>query len=276
MKKGICSFAFSTELSLKEIFEEAKYHGFDGVELCMASDGELTPDTTDEKLESIKADAENAGVELYSVTTSLFWSSSLTSESPEERAIAMGYAKSQLRIAKKLGCDTILVVPGHCGVGFAPHLGVVEYDVAYDRAITAVKELAVFAEEAGVVIGIENVWNKFLLSPIEMKIFIDEADSDYVKAYFDVGNVLVNSYPEHWIKILGDRIAKVHFKDFDIATNHFCYLLEGDVNYPAVREALRTAGYDGWVTAEYAASSCDNSAMLRHISYAMDSIINKF
>lgn len=273
LKKGICSFGFPSEMSLKEIFAEAKKYGFDGVELCMALNGELTPDTPDEKLEQIKADAANAGIELYSVTTSVYWSASLTSDSLEERDTAKSYAINQLRIAKKLGCDTVLVVPGHTGVGFAPGLGVVEYDVAYDRALDAIKELAHYAEDAGVVIGIENVWNKFLLSPLEMKSFIDEVGSEYVGAYFDVGNVLINSYPEHWIKILGGRIAKVHFKDFDMATNHFCYLLEGDVNYPAVINAFRNIGYDGWVTAEYAAKN-DNPAMLRHTSYAMDRIIN--
>ena len=279
MKKGICSFAFSSGMTLNEIFCQAKDFGFDGVELCMDLQGELTPDTPDEKISEIRIDAEKAGIELYSVTSSLYWRASLTADDINERSTAKHYAKKQIEAAKKLGCETVLVVPGHCGVDFAPGMGMVQYDAAYERALSAAKELSSYAEAADVVIGMENVWNKFLLSPLEMKAFLDEVNSPYVKAYFDVGNVLINGYPEHWIKILGSRIAKVHFKDFKRSIgniNGFCDLLAGDVDYKAVMDALRETGYDGWVTAELTPYAADNTVMLRHTSLAMDKIINNF
>ena len=278
LKKGICTFAFPSSMSLSEIFFEAKKYGFDGVELCMTLDGPLTPDISDEELCRIKADATSAGIELYSVMTSVYWSASLVSDDESQRELAKSYAKKQIDIAKKLGCETVLIVPGHTGVDFAPDLGVVDYETAYNRAVEAAKELAPYAQDAGVVMGMENVWNKFLLSPLEMRNFIDEIDNPYVMAYLDVGNILVNGYPEHWVKILGKRISKVHIKDFKMSIGNitgFCDLLSGDVNFPAVTEALRSVGYDGWITAETGAYKSNNQVMIEHISSAMNYILKE-
>jgi len=138
-------------------------------------------------------------------------------------------------------------------VDFEPGSEIVDYDVAYDRCLEALKELAPVAEEYQVELCIENVWNKFLLSPLEMRDLIDKVNSPWVGSYFDVGNVLYCGYPEQWIKILGKRIRKVHFKDFkrSVGTlDGFGDLLSGDVNWKNVRAALEKNGYDGWVTAE--------------------------
>ena len=111
-----------------------------------------------------------------------------------------------------------------------------------------------------------------------MKQFIDEIDNPFVGSYFDVGNVLVNGYPEHWINILGSRIKKVHFKDFkrSIGTiDGFCDLLAGDVNYPAVMDAFNSIGYDDWVTAEVSPYPANNEVMLMHTSMAMDKILRR-
>jgi len=146
-----------------------------------------------------------------------------------------------------------LVVPGAVNVAFEPGSEIVEYDVAYERALSALKELAPVAEELKVSIGVENVWNKFLLSPMEMRDFIDAVGSPYVGSYFDVGNVLFCGYPEHWVKILGSRIKKVHFKDYRRnvgSLDGFVDLLAGDVDYKSVKAALDKIGYDNWVTAE--------------------------
>lgn len=127
------------------------------------------------------------------------------------------------------------------------------YDVCWDRALAAMKRLAPIAEEAGVHIGVENVWNRFLLSPLEMRAFIDTVGSSHVGAYFDVGNVVYEGYPEQWIRILGSRIRKVHFKDFRRnpgGLNSFVDILSGDVNWAAVMQAFEDVGYDGWVTGE--------------------------
>ena len=138
--------------------------------------------------------------------------------------------------------------------------------MVYDRALEAVKKLAPIAQENGVEIGLENVWNNFLLSPLEMRNFIDAVGSDWVGAYFDVGNVVYSGYPEHWIRILGKRIKKVHFKDYRRnpgTLNAFVDLLSGDVNWPEVMKAFRDVGYEGWAAGE----------MIPQYAYASDQII---
>lgn len=252
MKKGISIWSF-TEPSLKKCFELAKDAGFDGVEVALDNAGEISLNSTKEDMEKIKQYAKNAGIELYSVACGLYWQKNYTANSEEVRREAINITKKQLEIASWLGCQSILVVPGSVGVDFEPDSEIVEYDVAYDRCLAALKELAPVAEEYKVELCIENVWNKFLLSPLEMRDLLDKVNSPYVCSYFDVGNVLYSGYPEHWIKILNTRIKKVHFKDYrrDVGTlSGFVDLLAGNVDYVAVKKALDDVGYNGWVTAE--------------------------
>ncbi len=252
MKKGISIWSFAGG-SLRECFKLAKDAGFDGVEVAIAEEGEIRLDSTEEELLEIKAQARDAGIELYSVASGLYWQYSITSEDELQREKAKECVRAQLRCASVLGCDTILVVPGAVSVSFAPELGIVDYDIAYSRSLAAFKELAQDAERCGVSIALENVWNNFLLSPLEMRDFIDKIGSPYVGSYFDVGNVLYSGYPEQWIKILGGRIKKVHLKDYKKSVgglDGFVDLLSGDVNWPAVTSALSSVGYDGWVTGE--------------------------
>lgn len=253
MKMGISVWSFPGGMCLRDIFKTAKDAGFDGVEVALDETGEVSLESTAEDMQKVKATAKEYGLELYSVASGLYWSYPLTSSDETVRSKAKSIVKKQLEVASWLGCDTILVVPGSVGVDFIPNCEVVEYDVAYDRALDAINELKGYAQSLKVAIGVENVWNKFLLSPLEMRDFIDKAQSDYVGAYFDVGNVIVNGYAEHWIKILGSRIKKVHFKDFrkSVGTiEGFVDILSGDVNYPAVMEQFKKIDYDGWVTAE--------------------------
>ena len=234
----------------------------------------------------VKALAVKCGIELYSLISLLCWDYPLTSNDSAVRDKAKSVVKKQIELAHYLGCDTVLVVPGYVGVDFVPGSEVVDYVVAYERAMAVVEELKAYAEEMQVSVGIENVWNKFLLSPLEMRDFIDKAASSYVGSYFDVGNVLYCGYPEQWIKILGERIIKVkilgsrikkvHFKDFkrSIGTiDGFVDLLEGDVNYPAVMKALQEVGYDGWVTAEVGYPAEEVEAGLAKTIAAMKRIV---
>lgn len=251
MKKGISIWSFA-ETDLKKCFMLAKDAGFDGVELALDENGPVSMHSTKEDILKVKEMAEEAGLELYSVASGLYWTYNYTSANEENVKRAKEITKKQLQVASWLGCDTILVVPGAVEVAFDPG-EVVEYDVAYERALSALRELAPVAEELGVSIGVENVWNRFLLSPMEMAAFIDAVGSDYVGSYFDVGNVLFSGYPEHWIKILNKRIKKVHFKDYRRAAGDlhgFVDLLAGEVNWPAVMKQLENVEYDGWVTAE--------------------------
>ncbi|MBQ6805397.1 MAG: sugar phosphate isomerase/epimerase [Clostridia bacterium] len=252
MKKGISIWSF-TETDLKKCFQMARDAGFDGVEVALDEKGMVSLESTKEDAETVKAWAKEAGVALYSVASGLYWKKNYTASSEEIRKEAKEITKKQLQVASWLGCQSILVVPGAVGVDFEPGSEIVDYDVAYDRCLEALKELAPVAEEYQVELCIENVWNKFLLSPLEMRDLIDKVNSPWVGSYFDVGNVLYCGYPEQWIKILGKRIRKVHFKDFkrSVGTlDGFGDLLSGDVNWKNVRAALEKNGYDGWVTAE--------------------------
>lgn len=251
MKKGISIWSFA-ESDLKKCMMMAKDAGFDGIELALDENGPVSMCSTKEDILKVKEMAKEIGLELYSLASGLYWTYNYTSADEEKVKRAKEITKKQLQVASWLGCDCILVVPGAVEVAFDPG-EVVEYDVAYQRALKALRELAPVAEELKVSIGVENVWNRFLLSPLEMSQFIDQVGSDYVGAYFDVGNVLFSGYPEHWIKILGKRIKKVHFKDYRRAAGDlhgFVDLLAGDVNWPAVMKQLDDVGYDGWVTAE--------------------------
>jgi hexulose-6-phosphate isomerase len=172
-----------------------------------------------------------------------------------------------------------LVVPGAVNCPWNPAIEVVPYDVVYERALAAMKKLAPYAESKKVAIGVENVWNKFLLSPMEMRDFIDKVGSEYVGAYLDIGNTLANGYPEHWISCLGNRIKKVHFKDYRVEAgglHGFVDLLAGDVNYPEVIKALNEIGYDDWVSAEMIPNYKHHTdAIIYNTSYAMDRILGR-
>ena len=278
MKKGISIWSFPA-MSLRESFELAKDAGFDGVEVAIAAEGEVSLTSTEKELLKVKEDAKNSGIELYSVASGLYWDYWLTADDKAEREKAKDIVKKHLDTAKILGADTILVVPGSVNADFVSETKVVDYKSAYERSFEALSELSKYAESVGVSIGIENVWNKFLTSPMEMRGFIDAIGSDCVGSYLDIGNILFNGYPEHWIKILAEKIKKVHFKDYRKAAgglHGFVDLLAGDVNYPAVMDALREVGYDGWVSAEMIPNyKYYTETIIYNTSNAMDRILGR-
>jgi len=279
MKKGINIWSFQDGTSISECISLAKDAGFEGIELSLNESGELGLQTTEKEVREIQSQLEEAGLEICGLATGLYWDYSMTSESIEKREKAMDVCKKQLELAALFCVDTILVIPGAVGVDFIPGSEVVEYDRAYDRALEAIGKLAIDAKNNGVNIGIENVWNKFLLSPLEMKTFIDAIGSEYVGSYFDVGNTVQNGYPEHWIKILGHRIKKVHFKDYRRQAgglHGFVDLLAGDVNYPAVISALQDIGYNNYVTAEMIPPYTHHAnQIIYNTSAAMDAILGR-
>ena len=148
----------------------------------------------------------------------------------------------------------------------------------HKRASDAVASLLPLAAASKIAIGLENVWNKFLVDPFAMRAFIDQFNSDWLGAYFDVGNAMLVGYPEQWIRILGKRIKRVHLKDFrrGVGTaDGFVDLLAGDVNWPEVMKALRDAGYSGPLTAEMipAYKHCPE-VLIGNTSRAMDAILS--
>ncbi|MFC4778175.1 sugar phosphate isomerase/epimerase family protein [Paenibacillus sp. GCM10023252] len=279
MQKGINIWSFPGDMNITACIRTAKDAGFDGIELALNETGELSLGSTSDEVRSYRRLAEDIGIELTSLASGLYWSYSLTSSSAATRAKAKDIVRKQLEFASILGVDTILVVPGAVGVDFIPDSEVVPYEDAYNYALEAFTELAEDAEQHGVTIGLENVWNKFLLSPLEMRGFIDTIGSDYVGAYFDVGNVLATGYPEHWISALGPRIKKVHFKDYrrDAGGLHgFVDLLAGDVNYPGVVQALERINYSGYVIAEMIPSYTHHTKQIVYnTSASMDAILGR-
>ncbi|HEY3411499.1 MAG TPA: sugar phosphate isomerase/epimerase family protein [Armatimonadota bacterium] len=253
MNKGISRWSIPAEIPLEEAMRQAREAGFEGLELSFDAAGDLDFTTTQAQAEAVRSLADRVGIGIAGLATGYHWEHPLTSGDPSKRTAGISAVDKMLDIAKWIGVDAILVVPGAVDVFFLPGSEVVPYDVAYQLSKDAIGGLVKKAEANKVAIGLENVWNKFLLSPLELRDFIDSFGSEYVGSWFDVGNVLNTGYPEHWIPILGKRIKRVHVKDFKTAignANGFCDLGEGDVNWPAVTAALNAIGYDGWVTAE--------------------------
>lgn len=253
MKQGISLFSFTDSTDVRWMFEHAKKAGYDGVEPVLSESGYLNPETSGKDILAMRRMAEDMGLEIPSVGVWSLWENNLVSDNPVVREKAFSIVQKQIEAAHLLGADTILVVPGYVGCSFASQPEKIRYDVAYARSQQALAKLAPEAEAAHVAIGIENVWNRFLLSPIETARFLDEIGSEYVGMYLDVGNVVYIGYPEQWIEILAGHIKKLHMSDyrFDQAgVGAFVDLFAGDVDFPAVANALSVIGYDDYITLE--------------------------
>ncbi len=253
MKKSISVWSFYGEWSLKEKMVLAKDAGFEGIELDVSGDGPINLDSDEAAIDEVGRMAADTGLTLSGLATGMYWEFNPASENAETRSNANRVIETQIRAASRLGIDAILVVPGSVGADFIPGCEEIPYNLVWDRATEFVQGALPLAKESGVSICIENVWNKFMLSPMELARFIDQFDDERVGSYFDVGNVLATGYPEHWIHLLAKRIQRVHVKDYRRAVgtvDGFVDLLSGDVNWPAVMQALNGIGYDGWVAAE--------------------------
>jgi len=238
---------------IADAMREARQLGFDAIELAIAGSGVLTHQASQAQCEDIVATAQKIGIEIASLASGENWTCSPTANDKAVRKKSVEFNSRALQVARWLGVDAYLYVPGAVDVFFLPDAEVVPYDVCYQRATESLRQVLPAAQETGVAICIENVWNRFLLSPLEMRNFIDSFETELVRAYFDAGNVLLTGYPEHWIRILGERIKRVHVKDFkrSVGTaDGFADLLEGDMDFETVKKALADVGYDGYVTAE--------------------------
>ena len=241
------------KLPVEAALDAAKKHGFEAIELCIGETGALGLDTTEARCREILAYAAKVGVQVASTASGLYWSYALGSDAPEDRTRAEAALRQMIRITSWLGAKTLLTIPGAVDVFFQPDGAVASYDAVWERSTDGLSRVLPQAEHAGVRLGIENVWNKFLLSPLEMAQFIDSFGSPAIGAYVDVANVLPFGYPEQWLRILGPCVAGIHFKDFRRAVGTaegFVDLLEGDVNWPAVMAAIQEIEYSGPVAAE--------------------------
>lgn len=258
MKKSINYWTlggFDGAVPVAEAARKARDMGFDGIELCYGA-GELTPMAGEAELERLRAAVAATGIQISSLASGEYWRISLSSPDTEEREQAISFTRAYLRAAAALGVDAVLVVPGAVAVPWDDARPIVPARQVWDLAADSLASLIPDAEASGVTLAIENVWNRFLTGPFEFASFLDGFQSSRVKAYFDVGNVLLFGHPEHWIDILGDRIARVHVKNFarrdgaGTLGDFTGSLHVGSMDWNAVLEALRQVGYDGWLTAE--------------------------
>lgn len=262
IKKGIMWGNIGFGASIMEKFQVTKAAGFDGVEVYSHLNRE----------EVLQA-AKQTGMIIPSVCGSLHGKYSLSDPDPKVRALGVEALKVTLEDANAYGADTILLVPGRVNEK-------VSYDQCWDLSIAEIRKVLPVAEKLGVIIAIENVWNNFLLSPLEAARYIDQFNSPFVKAYFDCGNVLVIGWPEQWIKILGKRIARIHIKEYSrkIADKQGKWagfgvaLQEGDNNWPVIVKALDEIGYHGWATIEQPGG--DNPEGLKELCHRLTNILN--
>jgi len=265
MKPAINQWAFPGDMPAMDAISYAKKIGFEGFEICVSEDGTVPLDATEADVTAIRKHAEAKGIALHSVGAGLGWKYPLTSPDPEVAAKGKDAVARSLQIASWLGAQALLVVPGIV----SPEIS---YDVAVENALENIRELVPVAEKTKVSIAVENVWNKFLLSPVETRDFIDALESEYVGAYVDVGNMIPYGYPEQWIRILDHRVHAIHMKDFRADVGNmggFVMLMEGDVNWPAVMAALREVGFDRALTAEFGPYKHSLDAMLEHVLAAL-------
>lgn len=240
-------------------FKLLKELGFDGVELD--SPGRYKPD---EVLKARRA----TGLEVPGVVDSVHWRQSLSDPDPKVRAAGLRGLQTALRDARAFGATSVLLVPAVVSKR-------VSYRDAYVRSQAEIKKALPLAEKLRIKVLFENVWNNFLLSPVEMARYIDEFESPWVGAHFDVGNVVRYGWPEHWIEALGRRIAKLDIKEYSRKLQNSkgpragfgVKIGEGDCDWPAVMKALRKIGYSGWGTAEVRGGNRDR---LQDIARRMD------
>jgi hexulose-6-phosphate isomerase len=253
MKKSINIWSFPSGFSLEQKMKLAKDAGFQGFEPDLTETGPLGLGGNPSSWAKVRELADRTGLELSGLATGLYWGANGASSDPGVRRKTARILETQIACAQALGVDAILVIPGMVGADFLPEGELVPYGLAYERATELIRNALPRAEAAGVTIAVENVWNKFLLSPLEMRGFIDQFGSRHAASYFDAGNILATGYPEHWIPLLGRRISRVHLKDYRRTAggvHGFVELLSGDIHWPAVMQALKGIGYRGWLAAE--------------------------
>jgi L-ribulose-5-phosphate 3-epimerase len=240
IKKGIMWGTVGVKGSVLEKMQAIKAAGFDGVEMMSHMDQE----------EVVKA-RDATGLVIPSVCGTHHWAKPLSHPDAKVREEGLEALKQTLRDGKRYGASSVLLVPAVVNKE-------VTYEQAYERSQTEIRKALPLAEELGVKIAVENVWNQFLLSPLEAARYIDEFKSPAVGWHFDVGNVITYGWPEQWIRILGKRIQKLHIKEFSRKQRDNQGLwkgfqvdyLKGDNDWPAVMKALDEIGYNGWGIAE--------------------------
>lgn len=263
IKKAVLLSMLPREMSFLDRFQLARDVGFAEIECGTEPD--------QKRAEEMKAASDKTGLRIHSVMNSAHWEHPLSSSDPAVVAKSVEGMQTSLRNAKLWGADTVLLVPAVVN----PQT---RYEEAWKRSQEQIRKLIPMAQELKVIIAVEEVWNKFLLSPLEFARYVDDFNSPWVKAYFDVGNVVLYGYPQDWIRTLGKRIVKLHFKDFQFKADpvtrkrvaDFVNLRDGEIDWKEIHNALREIGYSGTATVEL---SGGDKAYLADVSKRFDLIL---
>lgn len=258
IKKAVLLSMIQAGATPREKFEIAREAGFDAMEVGN------TPDM--KSAEEIAKASQDAKFPIHGVMNMEHWKSPLSSDDPAVAQRTIDSVKMSLEQAKMWGASTVLLVPAVVNPA-------TRYEDAWKRSQARIAELVPAAEKARVVIAVENVWNKFLLSPLEMRRYVDDFKSPWLRSYLDVGNMLLFGYPQDWIATLGkERIAKLHLKDFRFVKRQaeFVNLRDGEVDWKAVHAALGAIGWSGYATVELAAG---DAAYLKDVARRVDLIL---
>jgi hexulose-6-phosphate isomerase len=254
LQKAIMYATIGFKGSVLEKFRAVKAAGFDGVE----------PMSHMNQDEVVKA-FEETGLKPASVCCNTHWQKPLSHPDPNARQQGLEGLQQALKDAKRYGATSVLLVPG-----------VVNKDVTYDdcfkRSVVEIKKALPLAQELGVKIAIENVWNNFITKPEQAKAFLDEINSPQVGWHFDIGNVIRYGAPEEWIPVIGKRIVKLHIKEFSKVKGFGIKFFEGDNNWPAIMKALDEVGYQGWGISEQPGDQSKDADALKDLAQRMDKI----
>lgn len=257
LKKGVLLGMLPQKLSYAERFKMARDVGFEALQVY------TTPDPRE--ADEIKKAAEDAKISIDSVMNEGHWQYPLSSDDPAVVAKSLDALRTSLHNAQFWGAPAVLLVPAVVN----PQTS---YRDAWARSQRQIRKLIPLAQGLGVIIALEEVWNKFLLSPLEFATYIDEFKSPWIRAWFDVGNVVLYGYPQDWIRTLGKRIIALHLKDFKWGEGKYEWanLGDGDINWAEVRGALAEIGYTGTATTELEAG---DAAYLRDLSSRVDRLV---
>jgi L-ribulose-5-phosphate 3-epimerase len=261
LKKAVLISMFPKEMSYLDRFKLAVDVGFEGIEAQTI--------TEQKEADEIKEASLKTKLPIHSVMNMGHWEWPLSSPNQDDVTKSLQRMETSLRNAKLWGAQTVLLVPAVVRPDTT-------YTQAWERSQPQIKKLIPLAKELGVVIAIEEVWNKFLLSAPDMVRYVDEFKSPWIKAYCDVGNMVHYGYPQEWIRVLGKRIVKFHLKDFDTRTRQFVPLYEGSIDWKEVRKAIGEIGYNGFLTVELSAKPDElkegHPAYLREVVKRVDRI----
>ena len=255
MHKSITLRSFPETMPIVERLALAQQYGYEGIEINLEPNTEITLESTDQDLARLLLLVKGFDLKVSGVYSRTQWYYPISSLKSEVRAAGREIITTIISAAEILECDTVLVIPGMVDNSiFATEPEIIPYLDAYKNSVESIQTIMDdVLVKSNVHVALENVWGKFLYSPMEFASFVDGFGTEKIGAYFDVGNSLRNGFPEDWIRILGHRIRAVHIKDFKRSVdtiNGFCGILQGDVNWDEVSLSLQEIDYKRWITGE--------------------------